>query len=262
MDSLKNSQWLKVKSCIWNFLKRRNISQEFSTGSSKRVSSNSSSCPLGKKPHKLAGRLPARLPYFPLMWWMALHLLIRNCWHVSFLSCTTQLNEPWWISNSPLLLGKCTYSEMRCFIIHTRMKWQLHTFENHCVLYQLVQRDQIHFGNAKLWSRIMTEPSSISILLSKGKMNQCNINWHFWVHWTVWFVRLLFSSGFLKTSSFVSWPNKNLLMQCWNHKQWKTIFVLGSENICLEKEKSESFWKLKDKVCCLETANSRPRWFK
>jgi len=31
---------------------------------------------------------------------------------------------------------------------------------------------------------------------------------------------------------------------------------------CLEKEKSESFWKLKDNVCCLETATSRPRWFK
>lgn len=137
------------------------------------------------------------------------------------------------------------------------MKWQLQAFENNCVLYQL-----IHFGNAKLWSGITTEPSPIGILLSKDKMKLCNINWHFWVHCTVWFFKLLFSSGFLKTRSFVSWPNKNLLTQCWNHKQRKTILALGYENICLEKENSESFCKLKDKVCCSETVNSRPRWFK
>lgn len=149
---------------------------------------------------------------------------------------------------------------MRCFTIpewngSCKLLRITVSYTNYC-------RDQIHFGNAKLWSRIMTEPSPITILLSKGKMKQCNINWHFWVHWTVWFVKLSFSSDFLKTTLFVSWPNKNLLTQCWKHKQWKTILVLGSQNICLEKEKSESFWKLKDKVCCLETANSRPRWFK
>lgn len=114
---------------------KEEYSQEFSSGFSKRIWSNSSSCPLVKKPRKLAGRLPARLPYFPLTWWMALHLLIRNCWHVSVLSCTTQLNSSWWISNSPLLLGKHTYSKMHCFITHTRMKWQLHAFESNCVLY-------------------------------------------------------------------------------------------------------------------------------
>lgn len=92
LDFLKNSKWLKVKSCISNFLESRSISQELSAGSFMRIWSNFSSCLLGKKPEKLAGRLPACLSYLPLMWWIALHLLIRNCWHVSFLSCTTQLN--------------------------------------------------------------------------------------------------------------------------------------------------------------------------
>lgn len=102
--TLKNSQWLEGKSCIWNFFERRSISQEFNTGSSKRAWSKSSSCPLGKEPCELAGRLPARLPHSPPTWWMASHLLIRSWRHGSFLSCSTQLNQPWWISNSPSCL--------------------------------------------------------------------------------------------------------------------------------------------------------------
>lgn len=45
-------------------------------------------------------------------------------------------------------------------------------------------------------------------------MKQCSTSWHFWLGWAMWFVKLFFSSPFLKTRTLVSWPNENLLTQC------------------------------------------------
>lgn len=143
----------------------------------------------------------------------------------------------------PLLPAELTPSKMCCFIVHTERNGSC-TQPGITVSCQLLQGPKTFWECKTLIKSHRTELSPTGILLSKDKAKQCSISWHFWLGWTMWSVKLLFSSPFLKTRTCVSWPNKNLLTQCWNHNQRQTILALGLNT-------SEGFWKFKDKGCCL-----------